>query len=96
MANLYRQRRTSGKRRFIERIKASVYLEAVVAMETMDPQSNLEEKDSSSILKDNFSSRLHPSIFTSIRPELLDRLIKTSFSSIEINVPLPALVYSIL
>ena len=42
------------------------------------PQSKLEEKVNLSILKDEFSSRTDPSIFTSIAPVLLDRSNKTS------------------
>ena len=40
-------------------------------------QSNFEEKDNPSILKDDFSSRTDPSIFTSVAPELLDRSNET-------------------
>ena len=61
------------KKNFIERIKAPIFLEAVVAIEIMeDVQSNLDEKDNPSILKDEFSSRTDLSIFTSITPVLLD------------------------
>ena len=35
-------------------------------------QFNLEEKNSSKTLKDNFSSRIDPSIFIPVAPELLD------------------------
>ena len=38
-----------------------------------EPQFNLDEKETPSILKDDFSLRTDPSIFTSIPPELLDR-----------------------
>ena len=55
----------------------------------LEANSNLEEKDKPSILKDDFSSRTDPSIFTSIAPMLLDGS-KLSFSSIEKNKPLPA------
>ena len=42
-------------------------MEAVLAIEIMQvPQSNLEEKVTPSILKDDFSSKTDPSIFTSI------------------------------
>ena len=56
------------------------------------PQSNLEKIDNPDILKDNFSSRTDPSIFTLIAPVLLDGWNETGwlFSSIEINNPLPA------
>ena len=51
-------------------------------------------------LKGDFSSRTNPSIFTSIPPVLLDQLKpgqlkQLSFSSIEINKPLPAPVHII-
>ena len=39
---------------------------------------NLEEKVNPSILKDNFSSKTDPSIFTLIAPVLLDQLNVTS------------------
>ena len=60
-------------------LKAPIFLEAVSAIEIMqEPQSNLEEKVNPSILKDDFSSKTDPSIFTSIRPLLLDQSNKTS------------------
>ena len=66
MVDLLRYRATSGKRNFIERIKAPIFLEAVLAKEMLEPQSNLEEK-------------LDPSIFTSITPMLLDQPNETSW-----------------
>ena len=49
-------------------------LEAGLAMEKMQElQSNLEKKVNPSILKDYFSSRTDPSIFTFTEPFLLDR-----------------------
>ena len=44
-----------------------------------EPQSNLEEKVSPSILKGDFSSRMDPSIFTSIEPLLLDWSSETNW-----------------
>ena len=44
-----------------------------------EPQSNLEEKVNPSNLKDYFSSRTEPSIFTSIEPVLLDQSNKNSW-----------------
>ena len=41
-------------------------------------QSNLEEKVNPGILKDDFSSRTDPSIFTSMEPLLLDQSNETS------------------
>ena len=79
MVDLWRYRASSGERNFVERIKASIFLEAVLALEIMqEPQSNLEKKVDSSTLKDDFSSRTDPSILTSIAPELLDQSNKTS------------------
>ena len=47
-----RYRATSGKRNFIEQIRAPIFLEAVLAIQKMyEPQSNLEEKVNPSILK---------------------------------------------
>ena len=64
----------------MEQIKALIFLEAVLAIEIMwKPQSNLEEKVNLSILKDDFSSRTDPSIFTSIEPLLLDLSNETSW-----------------
>ena len=45
----------------------------------IEPQSNFEEKVNPSILKDDFSSRTDPFIFTSIPPVLLDRSNETSW-----------------
>ena len=79
MVDLWRYRASSGERNFVERIKAPIFLEAVLAIEIMyEPQSNLEKKVDSSTLKDDFSSRTDPSILTSIAPELLDQSNKTS------------------
>ena len=47
-------------------------------VDNVESQSNLEEKVNPSILKDDFSSRTEPSIFTSIEPVLLDQSKKTS------------------
>ena len=60
-------------------IKAPIFLEAVLAIEIMsEAQSNLEEKVNPSILKDDFSSRTGPSIFTTITLVLLDWSNETS------------------
>ena len=73
MVDLNNYRATSGERNFTEQIKASISLEAVLVIEIMkEPQSNLEEKVNPSILKDDFSSRTDPFIFTSIEPVLFD------------------------
>ena len=63
-----------------------------------EPQSNLEEKLNTSILKGYFPPRTDPSIFTSIAPVFI-RLVsrnQLSFSSIEINKSLPTLFHSVL
>ena len=58
----------------MEQIKAPI-----LAIEIKQkPQSNLEEKVNPSIVKDYFSSRADPSIFTTIKPVLLDRSNETS------------------
>ena len=46
----------------------SFILEVLATEITYEPQSNLEEKDNPSILKDDFSSKTDPSIFTSTTP----------------------------
>ena len=74
MVDLWRYRASSGERNFVERIKAPIFLEAVLAIEIMqEPQSNLEKKVDSSILKYD-----DPSILRSIAPELLEQSNKTS------------------
>ena len=52
-----------------------------------------QEKVNPSILKNDFSSRTDPSIFTSVAPVLFDWLYKTKFT--EIYKPFPALVQSL-
>ena len=74
MVDLYRYRATSGERNFIEQIKAPI---SNFQGGFKEPQSNLEETVNPSILKDDFSSRTDPSIFTSIKPVLLDYSNKT-------------------
>ena len=65
---------SSGERNFIDRIKAPIFSEELLAIEIMyELQSNSEEKGNPNILEDDFSSRTDPSIFTSIAPVLLDR-----------------------
>ena len=66
----------SGERNLIERIKADMEADLIEIIK--EPQSNLEENVNPKILKDDFSSRTDPSIFTSITPVLLDRLDETS------------------
>ena len=79
MVDLERYTATAEKKNFIERIKVPIFLKAVLAIVIMqEPQSNLEEKNNPSILKDD-SSRTYSSIFTSIAaPVLLDRSNETS------------------
>ena len=62
MVDLPIYRPTLGQRNFIEQMKAPILLEADLAVEIMCEQLN------PSILKDDFSSRKGPSIFTSIEP----------------------------
>ena len=63
----------------MERIKAPIFFEAVLAIEIMqEPQSNLEENVYPSILKDDFSSRIDLPIFTSTERLLLDQSNQTS------------------
>ena len=59
--------------------QSSTFFEAVVAINIMQESlSNLEEKVNPSILKDDFSSRTDPFIFTSIAPVLLHPSNETS------------------
>ena len=54
-------------------MKAPIFLVVISAIEIMQElQSNLEEKVDPSTLKDDFSSRAEPSIFTSTAPVLSD------------------------
>ena len=63
----------------MERIKSPILLEAALGIEIMlELQSNLEEKVNPSILKDDFSSRTDPFIFTSIALMLLEWSNETS------------------
>ena len=56
-----------------------IFFEEFLAIKVMyEPQSNLEEKVNSSILKDDFSSTIDPSILRSIAPVLLDQSNETS------------------
>ena len=58
MVDLQGYRATSGERKFIERIKASIFLEAVLATKIIEePKTNLEEKVNPNLLRDDFSSR---------------------------------------
>ena len=47
-------------------------MEAALAIENVRAQSDLQEKDKFSILKDDFFSRADPSIFISMAPVILD------------------------
>ena len=63
----------------MERINAPIFFEVILAIEIIQKlQSNLEEKVNPSILKDDFSSRTDPSIFTLIAPVSLERSNETS------------------
>ena len=78
--------------------QGSNFLKALLATEIMkQPQSSLEEKVNPSIVKDNFSSRTAPYIFTSIASVLLDQSDETDcvFFRIEINKVLPAPIHSV-
>ena len=69
------------RNKFHKTNKAPIFLEVVLATEIMkETQSNLEEKNNLSILKDGFSPRTDPSIFTLTAPVLLDRSNKTKFN----------------
>ena len=79
IVGLQRYRATSGERNFIEQIKVQIFLQEVLAIEIMqEPPSNLEEKVNPSLIKDDFSLRKDPLIFTSIVSVLLNRSNKTS------------------
>ena len=55
-----------------------IFLEAALAIQVIEEhQSNLDEKDHLSILKDDFSATTDPTIFLLIAPVLLDQLNKT-------------------
>ena len=59
--------------------QGTILLELLLGIEIIEePQSNLEEKIYPSILKDGFSSKADPPIFTSTAPVLLERPNKTS------------------
>ena len=55
--DLQRYRAFSEERKFIERIKTLIFLQAVLAIEIMeDPQSNLEEKVNPSVFLERVES----------------------------------------
>ena len=59
--------------------QGSNFLEgSFINRDNLRAQFNLEEKVNPSILKDDFSSRTCPSIFTTIAPVLLDQSNRTS------------------
>ena len=67
------------RNKFHKTNKAPIFLQVVLATEIMkETQSNLEEKNNLSILKDGFFPKTDPSIFTLTAPVLLDRSNKTS------------------
>ena len=56
MVDLQRYSSTSREKNFIEKIKVPIFVEALLAKGIiLEPQSNLEEKVNTSILKDDFS-----------------------------------------
>ena len=64
MVHKQRYRTTSGETDFIERIKAPIFLEKLLATEIIyELQSNLEEKVNPSILKDDFLLKTRPTYF---------------------------------
>ena len=67
-----------GERGFIEEIKAPIFLEAVLAIETIQMSLfNLEEKWNLNFLDDDFFIQ-DPSFSTSAIPQLLERLKETN------------------
>ena len=67
-----------GERGFIEEIKAPIFLEAVLAIETIQMSLfNLEEKWNLNFLNDDFFIQ-DPSFSTSAIPQLLERLKETN------------------
>ena len=92
MLDSQKYRATSGKRNFKERIKAPIFLEPVLAIRA-HIQFKRERQPYPNILKHGFSSRTDPSSFTSETKKKRKKTKKTnklSFSSTEINKPLPA------
>ena len=70
---------------------------ATKSLYQQEPWSNLEEKVNSSILKlkDDFSSRTSPSIFTSIAPVLLDWSNKTTLTEKTIHGKYSLSIYTL-
>ena len=57
MVDLLRHRATPAERKLTERIKAPIFLEAILAIDIMlESQSNLAKEVNPSILKDDISS----------------------------------------
>ena len=60
-------------RKKLHRTQSSNFLgDCFSSGDNVRPQSNLEDKDSPNILKDDFSSGTEPSIITLVAPELID------------------------
>ena len=79
IVDLWRYRATSEEENFIEQIKASIFLDELLAIEIMqEPLSNFEVKVNPSILKDQFYSRRDLFIFASTAPVLFDWSNETS------------------
>ena len=70
--DLQRYRAFSEERKFIERIKTLIFLQAVLAIEIMeDPQSNLEEKVNPSVFLERVES-----IIISIGSNITNNIIR--------------------
>ena len=69
----------SGERNLIERIKASIFLEVVLAIEVIRAPIQFRKDRQRQHLKRCFFWRTDPSIFTSIAPVLLDWSNETSW-----------------
>ena len=61
----------------MERIKASIFLEVVLKTDNVKAPIQFRRESQPQLLKDDFSSRTDPSIFTSIAPVFLDSSTKT-------------------
>ena len=96
MVDLLRYRVTSRERNFIELIKTTIFLEALIRDNVRVPLQNGRESQSQH-LKILFFLKNRPVHFHINRTNVI-RLVKQkqlSFSSIEINQTLPARVHSV-
>ena len=80
MLDLWRERATTGEQNFTVQIKIPIFLEAFLARDNIRaPIQFRRESQPQHLIKDDFSSRIDPSILKAIAPVLLDQSNETSW-----------------